>query len=119
MEPSGRNPWQPVAIAKARNGGSKPKTVAVGCDRLREKAHGKEGVVGSSPTEGFPKVPAHRPVLFAVWTMNRTLDVHQTSTKRGADQSGALCTAFLTASRLPVSTSTERPRGCCDVVCRK
>ena len=41
MEPSGRNPWQPVAIAKARNGGSKPKTVAVGCDRLREKAHGK------------------------------------------------------------------------------
>jgi hypothetical protein len=24
----------------------------VGCDRLRERAHGKEGVDGSSPSEG-------------------------------------------------------------------
>jgi hypothetical protein len=48
------NRWQ---IAKARNRGSKPRTVAVGCDRLREEAHGKEGVSGSSPEEGSPKEP--------------------------------------------------------------
>jgi hypothetical protein len=28
------------------------ETVAVGCDRLRERFHGKEGVSGSSPEEG-------------------------------------------------------------------
>jgi hypothetical protein len=31
------------------------KTVAVGCDRLPETFHGKEGVDGSSPSEGFSK----------------------------------------------------------------
>jgi hypothetical protein len=31
------------------------KTVAVGCDQLPIGAHGKEGVDGSSPSEGFTK----------------------------------------------------------------
>jgi hypothetical protein len=35
------------------------KTVAVGCHRLPEKFHGKEGVDGSSPSEGFAKCPAY------------------------------------------------------------
>src|SRR5687767_5765872 len=34
-----------------------PKTVAVGCDRLPEAFHGKEGVDGSSPSEGSTKAP--------------------------------------------------------------
>jgi hypothetical protein len=38
MEPSGRNPWQPVA------NGTHSKTAQTG--------HGKEGVDGSSPSEG-------------------------------------------------------------------
>jgi hypothetical protein len=33
------------------------KTFAVGCDRLPETVHGKEGVDGSSPSEGSAKAP--------------------------------------------------------------
>jgi hypothetical protein len=33
------------------------KTVAVGCHRLPEKFHGKDGVDGSSPSEGSAKAP--------------------------------------------------------------
>jgi len=50
MEPGGRNQWQPVANPDA------PKTAdlsqAAGCDHLPIGAHGKEGVDGSSPSEG-------------------------------------------------------------------
>jgi hypothetical protein len=53
MEPSGRNRWQPVANAAAAKTPNQAKTVAVGCDRLPMAAHGKEGVDGSSPSEGF------------------------------------------------------------------
>ncbi len=35
MEPSGRNPWQPVANGGMRKRLKQAKTVAVGCDRLR------------------------------------------------------------------------------------
>jgi len=57
MEPSRRNPWQPVAIRKGAKPRKQAKTVAVGCDGLREEAHGKEGVDGSSPSEGSAKPP--------------------------------------------------------------
>ncbi len=40
MEPSGRNQWQPVANEQA------------------PKSEGKEGVDGSSPSEGFKVFPA-------------------------------------------------------------
>jgi hypothetical protein len=51
MEPSGRNRWQPLAKGRA------PKTA-----QIRRFAtggnprHGKEGVNGSSPLEGFTKL---------------------------------------------------------------
>jgi hypothetical protein len=58
MEPSGRNQWQSVANGNAQKRLKQAKTVAVGCDRLPIGAHGKEGVDGSSPSEGLPKMPA-------------------------------------------------------------
>jgi hypothetical protein len=42
MEPSGRNRWQPVAS------GSQPKAA-----QIAKTVDGKEGVDGSSPSEGF------------------------------------------------------------------
>ena len=46
------NLWQ---IAQAREPRNQAKTVAVDCDRAPEKFHGKEGVDGSSPSEGSAK----------------------------------------------------------------
>src|SRR5215207_3622312 len=43
MESSGRNPWQPVANSSAAKTAQIRETVAVGCDRLPRKCHGKEG----------------------------------------------------------------------------
>jgi hypothetical protein len=48
------NRWQ---ITLRRRGLKQAKTVAVGCDRLPRKRHGKEGVDGSSPPEGLQKNP--------------------------------------------------------------
>jgi hypothetical protein len=42
-------------IAGRENGLNRPKTVAVGCHRLPPRLHGKEGVDGSSPSEGSAK----------------------------------------------------------------
>jgi len=53
MEPRGCNWWQPVANRPTVEMAQASKTVAVGCDRLPFGAHGKEGVSGSSPEEGF------------------------------------------------------------------
>src|SRR5829696_2411183 len=55
--------WSPVVasggnqpqIGGARKPQKQAKTVAVGCDRLPESFHGKEGVDGSSPPEGSAK----------------------------------------------------------------
>jgi hypothetical protein len=55
--------WSPVVatsgnpsqIAQARKPRDQAKTVAVDCDRLPETFHGKEGVDGSSPSEGSAK----------------------------------------------------------------
>src|SRR6266508_6371999 len=55
MEQSGRNRWQLVATGDARKRLGQAKTVAVGCDQLPIGAHGKEGVDGSSPSEGSAK----------------------------------------------------------------
>jgi hypothetical protein len=55
--------------------------------QLVEHLHGKEGVDGSSPSEGFAKVAAYRPLPFAIQTMNWMLDVHRTSTQRCNDRS--------------------------------
>ena len=42
------------------------KSVAVGCDRLPPGPHGKEGVDGSSPSEGFDEMPATRAVVLSI-----------------------------------------------------
>ena len=55
--------WSPVVairrnrsqIACATELPKQAKTVAVGCDQLPLGPHGKEGVDGSSPSEGFTK----------------------------------------------------------------
>jgi hypothetical protein len=53
MEPSGCDPWQSEAMGCAQKRLRQAKTVAVGCDQLPESFHGKEGVDGSSPSEGL------------------------------------------------------------------
>jgi hypothetical protein len=50
---TGGNQWQTGLAPKARK---QAESVAVGCDRLPEKFHGKEGVDGSSPSEGSEKL---------------------------------------------------------------
>ena len=54
------NWWQ---MGTARRRLKQAKTVAMGCDRLPIGAHGKEGVDGSSPSEGLQKAPANEQVL--------------------------------------------------------
>ena len=49
---TGGNRWQ---MGGRRERLKQAKTVAVGCDRLPESFHGKEGVSGSSPEEGLEK----------------------------------------------------------------
>ena len=65
------NRWQ---MRQLRNRLKQAKTVAVGCDRLPRERHGKEGVDGSSPSEGFYEVPANR--VFG-------LSIQQTAVTRG------------------------------------
>jgi hypothetical protein len=48
------NRWQ---MGRPQERLKQEKTVAVGCDGLPETFHGKEGVDGSSPSEGSVKVP--------------------------------------------------------------
>ncbi len=55
MEPRGCNWWQSVANRIGAEAAKSSQTVAVGCHRLPNGAHGKEGVSGSSPEEGFVK----------------------------------------------------------------
>jgi hypothetical protein len=70
MEPRGCNRWQPVATGRkctsSKRRAIKPKRFAVGCDRLPKGAHGKEGVEGSSPSEGLKESPANRHVVLPV-----------------------------------------------------
>jgi hypothetical protein len=58
--------WSPVVanggnrrqIEESRKPQKQAKTIATGCHQLRAKFHGKEGVDGSSPSEGFSFLPA-------------------------------------------------------------
>jgi hypothetical protein len=59
--------WSPVVatggnqlrIGSALKPRKQATTVAVGCDQLPRRAHGKEGVSGSSPEEGFFLYPCN------------------------------------------------------------
>ncbi len=85
-------PWlQPVAIsrksAQRRSGRNKQKplpSVATGC------RDGKEGVDGSSPSEGFSFLPAQSSLSFSALTPTGSFDVHPASTSVHASSSGAL-----------------------------
>jgi hypothetical protein len=52
-------------IAQAQKRRGQAKTVAMDCDQSLESFHGKEGVDGSSPSEGF-KEPANQLLLLSV-----------------------------------------------------
>src|SRR6266540_987241 len=64
--------WSPVVATGgkrwqmpwAETGREQAETVAVGCDQLPSGPHGKEGVNGSSPSEGSAKVP-HNGAFFS------------------------------------------------------
>jgi hypothetical protein len=51
---TGGNQWQ---IGRPQKPQKQAKSVATGCQRLPETFHGKEGVDGSSPSEGSAKAP--------------------------------------------------------------
>ena len=61
---TGGNWWQ---IGRPRKRQKQAKTVAVGFDQLPQNLDGKEGVDGSSPSEGFDEVPVSEQIdeLFA------------------------------------------------------
>ena len=62
----------------------------MGCDQLPETFHGKEGVDGSNPSEGFGISPAQRPFLLPLLTADRCFDVHAASTSVHGSNSGVL-----------------------------
>jgi hypothetical protein len=72
MEPSGRNRWQPAANPMA------PRTAQTGENRCR--GTGKEGVDGSSPSEGFQFVPAQKRFLLSDSAPLDVSGVHAAST---------------------------------------
>jgi hypothetical protein len=59
MEQRGRNGWQMFGPPRAQNGLSSDKTVATSCYRLLGRQHGKEGIDGSSPSEGLDESPGN------------------------------------------------------------
>jgi hypothetical protein len=73
VEPSGRNRWQSAANGISAKPRKWAKTIAMGCD-------GKEGVDGSSPSEGFAIQPAISAFLLSALTLVCCLGVHATST---------------------------------------
>jgi hypothetical protein len=57
MEPRGCNRWQSAASHAVARTAEIGKTVATGCHPFPEKFHVREGVDGSSPSEGSAKAP--------------------------------------------------------------
>ena len=73
MEPSGRNRSQPVANRPAPKRLKSAYRQPVATDGNGFGAHGKEGVDGSSPSEGFMKRPAKSGFLLSAQTSRRHL----------------------------------------------
>src|SRR5215212_4559710 len=61
--PAGATSGNQRQIAGRRNRRKQAKSVAVGCHRLPRPQNGKEGVDGSSPSEGLHKGPANGHVV--------------------------------------------------------
>ena len=64
MKPSGCNQWQLLAKRRRSKPQKQAKSVALGCHRLPANFHGKEGVDGSSPSEGSAKAQ-HTELFFS------------------------------------------------------
>src|SRR5438093_11192867 len=79
MEPSGRNRWQPVAngTPPKRLNQADPQPVAT---RGNGSADGKEGVDGSSPSEGFGFPPAQPAIPLSRLAAVAGFDVRAAST---------------------------------------
>jgi hypothetical protein len=77
MEPSRRNQWQSAANRRAAKAA---KTSEILCTGLPPVADGKEGVDGSSPSEGFRFFPAQLVLPLPALTADRCFDVHAAST---------------------------------------
>jgi hypothetical protein len=61
VEPSRGNQRQSAASrAAAEWAKKKAESLVLGCRALPEPSNGKEGVDGSSPSEGFAELPANR-----------------------------------------------------------
>src|SRR2546421_992062 len=65
MEQRGRNRWQTFGSPKGRKWLDLARTVATGCHQLPFESHGKEGVDGSSPSEGSRKSPENAGLLLS------------------------------------------------------
>ena len=72
MEPCGCNRWQPVANRTGAKTANQAKTVAVGCDHLPQRAHGKErDILASLPNARVrvldcgPEIPMELPAELA------------------------------------------------------
>src|ERR671937_2415374 len=80
MEPRGCNRWQSVAN---RIGAEAAETSQNRCRRLRPvavRSAGKEGVDGSSPSEGLKLLPAQTQFLLPRSAAKCCFDVHRTAT---------------------------------------
>jgi hypothetical protein len=80
MEQSGRNRWQALGRQKTVKRLELGPTVATGCHRPPFRSHGKEGVDGSSPSEGFRLSPAQRLFPLSCWARFGLFGVHRAST---------------------------------------
>jgi len=67
---TGGNQWQKRSARKPRK---QANSVAAGCRGLPETLHGKEGVNGSSPSEGFHKKPANGSFLASAAYAHRSI----------------------------------------------
>jgi hypothetical protein len=80
MEQSGRKQWQRVANRAALK---TAEIGEIGCRGLRPIAvtpNGKEGVDGSSPSEGFDFLPAQPPFPLSALAPLASFSVHRAST---------------------------------------
>jgi len=71
VEPRGRNGWRRLPLLPTPNRCVQAQSFATACHRLRPRAHGKEGVDGSSPSEGLqnrrsPGFSVQNDLLFVV-----------------------------------------------------
>jgi hypothetical protein len=84
MEPSRRNQCKHRQIGRPPQPLKQAKFVAVGCDPLPEPSNGKEGVDGSSPSEGLILFPAQRRFPLAGLLQDRAVCSDMESVWKGA-----------------------------------